>query len=253
MLKILILAHSFDFTAIRIYARLRKKYTNEYIQLVTAESFAMSPYWVHQLVDTSAPSLPETIIHLADGNRLQIDNETVIFNRIHFAPMLHFANSEEVDQHYAEMEMTALWLSWLQSLSDQLINKPSPRNLAGAGFSRAEWIANAMKVGISSVIFEQDSQLELQNLFLPSISMLLIGKSFELDPNSTNISDDELRGITALTTRIQQFSGCQYLRTYFNFQDGEWRFNHGDPLADPVTDQQVQSIIKFLEDKAGFP
>ena len=101
--------------------------------------------------------------------------------------------------------MTALWLSWLQSLSDQLINKPSPRNLAGAGFSRAEWIANAMKVGISSVIFEQDSQLELQNIFLPSISMLLIGESFELDPNSTNIFDGELRGITALTTRISSF------------------------------------------------
>ena len=252
MLKILLLAHSHDVMAIRIYARLRKKYPEEDIQLVVAESFAMAPYWIHQLLDNPAPSLPETSIQLANGKSLQIGKATVIFNRIHFAPMLHFTNSEEVDRHYAEMEMTALWLSWLQSLSDLLINKPSPRNLAGPGFSRAEWIANAMKVGISSVIFEQDSQSE-PNKFHSSISMLLIGKSFELDPNSTNIFDDELRGITALTTRIQQFSGCQYLRTYFNFQDGEWRFNHGDPLADPVTDQQVQSIIKFLEDKAGFP
>lgn len=253
MLKILLLAHSHDVMAIRIYARLRKKYPEEDIQLVVAESLAMAPFWIHQLLDNPAPSLPETSIQLANGKSLQIGKATVIFNRIHFAPMLHFTNSEEVNRHYAEMEMTALWLSWLQSLSDLLINKPSPRNLAGPGFSRAEWIAHAMKAGIPTVSFEQSSQSEPRNNFQSSMSMLVIGKSIELDPGSTRPSDDELRGITAWTIRIQQFSGCQYLRTYFNFEDGKWRFDHGDALADPVTDQQLQSIIKFLEAKAGLP
>lgn len=252
MLKILILGHQYDGTALRIYARLRKKYNEENIQFVVAEALAMAPYWVHQLSDTPLKSSPQTTIQLAGDKPLQIDENTTIFNRITYAPMPHFASSNQLDLHYAEMEMNALWLSWLYSLGDQVINQPSPRNLSGAGFSRIEWSSKAIVNDIPVVRFRQDSQSAPQNQDQLQISLLAIGEFIERDPSNISLSSEDLSAITSSIKRIQQFSRCQYLRTYFTFQDSTWRFDFGDALADPFTDQQVKSITRYLETKAGL-
>ena len=254
MLKILILAHAEDNTALRMYALLRKKYAQETLRLVAAEYLAMAPHWIHQLDDRPASPTPLTSIILEDGCALEIDKNTVIFNRLQHAAMPHFYAADPSDHRYAEMEMYALWLSWLHSLGDQVINPPSPRFLAGAGFSRIEWIANAIQVGVPVVSFELDSRLEAHTLEqVESLSIFAAGESILFESSERDLSSLEENAISATASALQRYSSCPILRISFSYENEAWHFNHADPIPEAKTDQQIQSLIRFFEAKAGLP
>jgi hypothetical protein len=72
----------------------------------------------------------------------------LVHNRLRSVPPVRFARAGESEQAYAAAELHALALSWLASLGDDAVNRPSPLGLAGRERSRLEWLVLASGQGL---------------------------------------------------------------------------------------------------------
>jgi hypothetical protein len=143
-MQFVILAHSDDETALRVYAALCERHGMCNVKLVSGEELALAPHWAHRLEHAS--SFTELSLH--DGTDLSSNRLRVVFNRLQYAPMPHFADGAAVDRDYAITEMYALWLSWLASLPCPVVNQPTPRGLGAQNRGLAEWLLLAAQAGL---------------------------------------------------------------------------------------------------------
>jgi hypothetical protein len=143
-MQFLILAHSDDDTAIRVYKTLCVQHGADQVKLVSSEELALAPHWSHCLEDAGIT----TRLRLSDDSTLDSASLGVVFNRLRYVPTLHFGGATEQNKHYAVMETFALWLSWLTSLPCTVINQPMPRGLGYQTRSHVEWLFLACKVGL---------------------------------------------------------------------------------------------------------
>ena len=139
-----ILAHAGDETALRVYAALSERHGRPNVKLVSGEELALAPHWTHRLEGPSS----FTELRLPDGTDLASNRLGVVFNRLQYAPMPHFAASAPEDRDYATTEMYAFWLSWLASLACPVVNRPTPRGLGTQNRSLAEWLCLAARAGL---------------------------------------------------------------------------------------------------------
>jgi hypothetical protein len=83
---------------------------------VTAEELVFSRKWTHALDRKGAG---ETEIRLQDGRTISSAGLKAVFNRIRFFPAGHFIDA--ADRSYAEMEIYALYISFLESVRHLLV------------------------------------------------------------------------------------------------------------------------------------
>jgi hypothetical protein len=145
-MRVLILAHAGDLTALRVRAMLGARYPEVFVQLA----------WLHDL--TGAARLSHTVeqegtttvIRLRDGS--DIDGETaatdVLFNRLRYVDVPGFWHASRGDREYAAAEMHALLLSWLTGVRCPVINAASPAGLGGAARHPLEWYLLASAEGL---------------------------------------------------------------------------------------------------------
>lgn len=88
------------------------------------------------------------VVHLAGGVRIDASTDAVLC-RLPVLDAPRFA--DPVDGEYASSEMFALALSWLHGLGDAVVNRPSPRGLAGDGPDLLGLHGLAASVGLRAV------------------------------------------------------------------------------------------------------
>lgn len=141
---ILILSHVGDATAARIYAAALRKLGESSIRLVSVDEIALAERWQHELSDGNC----STSVVLADGTCLEGNEIALVLNRLRYVSLPHIERFTPGDSEYAAMEMYALVLSWLHSLSCPVLNRPSPRGLGAHDQSFSIWLAIAARSGL---------------------------------------------------------------------------------------------------------
>lgn len=167
---ILVLAHLDDTGAVRVFKALRERLGPHGVKLVSSEEIVMAPGWSHA-VD---PETTESSLRLADGGEVHDSALTLVFQRLRYLPMPHFALAAAADRDYATMEMHALVLSWLTGLSCPVINPPATQGLAGREPGFLEWMKSAGDAGLPTLAFR-----------LGTNARRLAADSFEPHPPST--------------------------------------------------------------------
>jgi len=122
-MSILLLSNQQDAVATALYNRLLAD--KQPVRHVLAEELAYARSW-KQSIDQNGKT--DSIIVLQDG--FVIDSRKIrrVFNRIRYLPMVHFI--KEIDRTYAEMEMYALFMSFLKSLNRLMPDPLLTRNLS---------------------------------------------------------------------------------------------------------------------------
>src|SRR5688500_10190830 len=108
-MSICILCNQNDQVAQALFLHLKKG--NLPVQLVTAEDLIFASSWNHEI---SREGKCHTEIILQNGTHIHSGEIRCVFNRISFMQMPHFLNM--ADRNYAEMEMFALFISFLKSI-----------------------------------------------------------------------------------------------------------------------------------------
>lgn len=146
-MRFLILAQAGDETAVRVAATLLRRHSPGDVKLVSAGEIVFAPGWVHGLGE--GPVASRVTLH--DGTVIGGEAPALVFNRLRGVEMPQFAAASPEDREYAVMEMHALVLSWLQSLTCPVINAPSPQGLGGQVRGALAWQLLAAKAGLPTL------------------------------------------------------------------------------------------------------
>jgi len=126
---IVILCHPGDVSALWLARSMRE--LDAAVELVTVEELVYSRRIVHRLSDSGDSGS----IVLADGRTLRPEMIAGLVNRVSYVPTQHFANALPSDRAYAEAELSAFLLAWINGVAGRVINPPLPFALGGAAFT----------------------------------------------------------------------------------------------------------------------
>jgi hypothetical protein len=127
---IVILCHPGDASASWLAGSMRE--LDATVELVTVEELVYSRRIVYRLDDAGSGGS----VVLADGRTLRPESITGLVNRVAYVPAQHFARAVQTDRAYAEAELSALLLAWINGVAGRVINPPLPFALGGATFTR---------------------------------------------------------------------------------------------------------------------
>ena len=123
------------------------------LQLVTSEMLALSTGWTHRLGSEGIA----TRFTLPDGIRIESGDIRGILNRLLAPPEALVAQSVPEDREYAQQELTALYLSWLNAIEAPVLNRPTPQGLSGRWRHASEWAMAAHEAGFSVPVYRQEA------------------------------------------------------------------------------------------------
>jgi len=126
---IVILCHPGDLSALWLAGSMRE--LDAAVELVTVEELVYSRRIVYRLSDSGSSGS----IVLADGRTLRPEMIAGLVNRVSYVPTQHFANALQTDRAYAEAELSAFLLAWINGVAGRVINPPVPFALGGAAFT----------------------------------------------------------------------------------------------------------------------
>jgi len=126
---IVILCHPGDDAALWLAATMREL-GGAGIELVTVEELVYS----RRIVFRSNDDGDSGSIALADGRTLRAETIAGLVNRVSYLPTQHFARALAEDRAYAEAELNAFLMAWINGVAGRVINPPLPAALGGGTF-----------------------------------------------------------------------------------------------------------------------
>jgi hypothetical protein len=123
---IVILCHPGDASALWLAGSMRELAGT--VELVTVEELVYSRRIVYRLNDAGSNGG----VVLADGRALRPESIAGLVNRVAYIPTQHFARALPTDRAYAEAELSAFLLAWINGVAGRVINPPLPFALGGA-------------------------------------------------------------------------------------------------------------------------
>lgn len=153
-LPFLVLAHLDDRTALLVAAELQRRHGTSAVRVVAPEELALARTFSLR----TGSRTDDSLVVLADGTRLAPATLGVVLDRLRFAPAGALAGASLDDREYAAMELSALWVAWLESLAPRVVNPPVPVGLGVHRTSLAGWLGAAARCGlpISPLAIETD-------------------------------------------------------------------------------------------------
>lgn len=140
----LILCESDDLGALWVAKALKERGETP-VELVTVENIAYSLAWEFHL-NGMAGGLR---IQLADGREIDSALVTGVLNRLHSLPYEHLGEVAGEDLDYCVQETHAFAMAWLQAFPIPVVNPPSASGLCGGYRHVSEWLALAVRSGLS--------------------------------------------------------------------------------------------------------
>lgn len=145
---IVILCHPGDAAAVWLAATMSDLAAGG-VDLVTVEELVYSRRIVYRLGDAGSFGS----VALADGRTLRPETITGLVNRVSYLPTEHFAGASVADRAYAEAELNAFLLAWINGIAGRVINPPLPVALSGGTFSLPGMIHDAATAGLPTDVF----------------------------------------------------------------------------------------------------
>jgi hypothetical protein len=158
---IVILCHPGDAAALWLAGMMRGEGAGR-VELVTVEELVYSRRIVYRLSDAGSSGS----IGLADGRTLRPETIAGLVNRVSYLPTQHFARALPADRAYAEAELNAFLLAWINGVAGRVINPPLPTALGGGTFPLPTLIHFAAMAGLRSEAWRA-STVELEGATPP--------------------------------------------------------------------------------------
>jgi hypothetical protein len=126
------------------------------VVVVTANTLVHATRWEHRVGDGAAS------FRLVLGDGTVVDDESVqgVLNRLYWLSADGFAGASPRDREYANSELYALGLSWLESMGGRVLNRPRSGGIAGVWRMPAQWRAMARSAGLPVVPFSSDESVD---------------------------------------------------------------------------------------------
>lgn len=259
-MRFLILAHPGDATAAFVVARLLERHPPGETKLVSLDEIVFAPRWAHTLNGAKA----NTVLTLHDGTAIRNDEIGIVFNRLRYVDMPHFAASSQGDREYAVMEMFALLLSWLKALPCPVISPISPQSLAGPNHSSLAWQHLAGKAGLPTARMRMTSSMRrysVSDLIPYPAGSASIGNvpAWLIEPRGEQLTSALVAGDHVLgNVPVQLIPGCLKLASLSGIElllihfaslgkNGGWKFNGVDPAPSVTDEAAVDAIVRHLE------
>jgi hypothetical protein len=195
------------------------------LEIITPEVLAYNRRFVHR-VATSQRSIS---IMLADGRVIDSAAICGTLNRLQLVPSEHLHGANATDRQYAEQELHALFLSWLNVLPGPVLNRPTPQGLSGAWRHLSEWIWMAAQAGLSTMSYRQSD----------GHSELLSNATSRGPTRSIIVIKDNCSGptapptVTAGSVRLAELTKTTLLGVEFQITPaGDWIFRNATSLPD---------------------
>ena len=145
---IVILCHPDDSAAVWLAAKMRELVAGS-VELVTVEELVYSRRIVYRLGHAGSTGS----IALADGRTLRPETITGLVNRVSYLPTQHFARAVSADRAYAEAELHAFLLAWINGVAGRVVNPPAAAALAGGTLPLPALIHYAAMAGLPTEVF----------------------------------------------------------------------------------------------------
>ena len=271
-MKHLILAHQNDTTAMRVYANLVARHNTNEVSIVTDEELVFAKSWRHEI----ASGYKQTIIQLNSGRLLNNEKIGIVFNRLRGSPMPHFEHAKKADREYAQMEMYALFLSWLFSIPGIVINAASPQGLGARDYSLYKWLALGAQAGlpVQEYHFTSNSRRYYQSGFEPwklesghehrldnknHLKPHILSRQpvvyLEPDPIHTSrvlvignkvIGDIDKQHNEACVALARR-ANCEILQLDFGLFEHNWKLMAVDAFPTVSDSIEIEAIVSFME------
>ncbi len=119
------------------------------VELVAVEQLVFSRRIVYRLSDAGDSGS----IVLADGRTLRPEAITGLVNRVQYLPTQHFARAAPEDRAYAEAELSAFLLAWINGVAGRVINPPLPFALGRGTFPMPTVVHLASMAGLPTQVW----------------------------------------------------------------------------------------------------
>ena len=224
-----VLCASHDHAAIWASDGLRSRGLNP-VELVTAECLAFSPAWEHRVGSDGA----YVKIALQDGRVLCSSRLRGVLNRLSAPSQDLIAHATAADREYANCELQAFYLSWLNSLSGVIINRPSPLGLSGGWRHTSEWAIRAARAGLRVAPYRQSARDAADRGYFPFTPEGTV-------PATVIVLRDKVFGavmpeaVNAACVRMARAENMELFGVdLYQGSNGEWMFGHASPTPNLV-------------------
>lgn len=148
----LVLCSSSDSSGLWVYEGLRQLGVAP-IELVLSDWLAYGSVWEHRL-DASGTHLKITL----PGGRVVCSSRVRgAINRLLMPAPGIAEQAAASDKEYAQAELQAFYLSWLNGLPGVVINRPTPIGLCGSWYHPSEWAYRASRAGLPVAAYRQSA------------------------------------------------------------------------------------------------
>ncbi len=192
--------------------------------------------WSHRVVDGRAT----TTVRLKDGTTIDTEDVGAVLNLVQVLPAIGFSRSSERDRAYAEMELQALFVSFLRSFRCPVVNQVDGHGPLGV-WSPLRWAALAHRCGIDTWpdVHSTGSRLLTQRTAPTAVpvaatNVTIVGEQV-LGAASTRHADQ--------CRRLAKVSGCELLG--LTFDGGTGRMLAADPFP-PLVGDVAAEVARLL-------
>ena len=242
---ILVLCHEGDASATWAAEALRRRGLSPTV--LTGRDLAATRGWRH----TVAPDgTAVCTLRLVRGELLSSVRVRGVLNRLSSVPWAWLRQIGGPDRDYAAQEMQAFYLSWLHTLPEPMLNRPTPQGLCGNMRHPSAWTALAANVALPVRAFRQTCNDNPADAWQPArdplgCTLLVVGPHV--------IGPDALvQRYRTECLRLTHNAGCALLGIDFSdFPDGEWRVTGASPL--PELTQGGEALADALAETLGQP
>lgn len=222
----------------------------EPVELLSAQMLAYSLHWEHRL-GSNAPSIK---IILSDGREINSDTISGVLNRLQTIPSAHLRASP-ADQDYASQELFAFFMSWIFSLPQPVLNRPTSQGLSGQWRHASEWVWLATQAGLTSLPYKQTSYdlidtNHLKGSLVPAdtpVKMVIVIDGYVI---GSNIPPDIARSCKHLSELSEtNLLGIEFIEG----SAGSWTFAGATPLPNLRLggEELLDILATVLKEKMG--
>lgn len=149
----LVLSASSDAAAAWAAAGLRARGLYPLLHL-TAETLAFGVTWEHRIDGNGA----QVSFSLPSGLTVCSGDVRGALNRLLAAPLDAAMLAQPADREYAQQEIAAFFMSWLEALPGPVLNRPTAQGLSGAWRHPSEWMVLAAEAGLPTAQYVLSSR-----------------------------------------------------------------------------------------------
>jgi hypothetical protein len=191
--------------------------------------------WSHRVVDGRAT----TTVRLKDGTTIDTEATGAVLNLVRVVPAIGFRRSSERDRAYADMELQALFVSFLRSFRCPVVNGVDGQGPLGV-WSPLRWATLAHRCGIDTWPAVHSTGTRLAPRSAPA--------GAPVAGPSVTVVGDRVVGATSPShaercRRLAQLAGCELLGLSFDGATG--RMLAADPFP-PLVGEVAAEVALLL-------